>query len=164
MNYEFDVQMDEKILYDFMLHHNYKSGTGYLWPLIGVLALGLAIFSGNAPVAYRLAYAAFGLLFIFFIPFDLKGKTKKQLAKNPYYKKPIHYVVNEEGIKTSQDEQETFIPWERFRKLNISKRSLIVYLPNQSACVMPKECFGDKYEEVALKIMKKIKESRSKKK
>ncbi|MGN0335717.1 MAG: YcxB family protein [Lachnospiraceae bacterium] len=161
MNYEFDVQMDEKTLYDFMMHHNYKAGSGYLWPMIGVFAFVLAIISGGtAPISYRLIYVMFGLIFIFYIPFDLKRKSKKQLKQNPFYAKPIHYVINEEGITTSQDEQETFIPWEKFRKVNLSRCNVIIYMPNKRACVIPREVFGGKAEEAAAQMMQKIKKKK----
>ena len=68
MKYEFDFQMDEKTLTDFYMSYNMGGFSGVVWPIIGVIAIILAILSGNAtPVTYRLLYVVFGLLFIFYI-------------------------------------------------------------------------------------------------
>lgn len=79
MKYEFDFQMDEKTLGDFYTRNN---AGGFMWPLLGGFAIVLAIISGEtAPVAYRLLYVLFGLMFVFYIPFDLKKKAKNRLRQ-----------------------------------------------------------------------------------
>lgn len=148
MRYEFDVQMDEKTLYDFVMYHNYMAGSGVVWIIFGIVAIALAIFSGETvSMSYRLIYALFGILFIVYIPWDLKRKAKKQLATNPFYAKPIHYVVNEEGICSAQDEQEATVLWKDFRRVKLSKKSVIIYMKNRSACVFPREVFGNDLEK-----------------
>lgn len=148
MRYEFDVQMDEKTLYDFVMYHNYKGSTGMFWTMLGVFALGLAVFSGaTTPVTYRLIYAVFGLIFIFYIPWDLKKRAKRQLQTNPFYAKPIHYVIDEKGIHTTQDEKEGFVSWVKFRKVRVSKLSVILYMRNKNACVLPKTVFGKELDK-----------------
>ena len=100
MRYEFDFQMNEKTLADFYTSNN---AGGFIWPLLGAFAIVLAIISGGAtPTAYRILYAVFGAMFIFYIPFDLKRKAKKQIKTNPYYAEPIHYILDEEGVTTIQ--------------------------------------------------------------
>lgn len=119
MRYEFDFQMDENTLGDFYKSHN--TG-GFLWPMIGVFAIGLAIISGGTtPISYRLLYVLFGLLFIFYIPFDLKRKAKKQVKTNPYYAQPIHYILDEEGVTTIQGENEAKVTWDKFSKVKTDK-------------------------------------------
>ena len=120
MRYEFDFQMDEKTLGDFYMSHNFMGGSAMLWPLIGVVAIALAFLSGEAtPMIYRGVYVVFGLLFIFYIPWDLKKKAKKQLKVNPYYAEPIHYVLDEEGITTTQGENTATLSWDKFSKIKI---------------------------------------------
>ena len=94
MKYEFDFQMDEKTLTDFYMSYNMGGFSGFVWPIIGAIAIVLAIISGDTtPITYRLLYVIFGLLFIFYIPLDLKRKAKKQLKSNPFYTQPIHYKI-----------------------------------------------------------------------
>ena len=148
MRYEFDFQMDEKTLTDFYMSHNMTGVSGFIWPMLGALAIIIAILSGGTtPIAYRLIYVVFGLIFIFYIPWDLKRKAKKQIAKNPVYAKPIHYVLDEEGITTVQEENSATLEWKHFSKMKRTKKSMILYMRNRNACVVPLGVFGDDLEE-----------------
>ena len=140
MKYEFDFQMDEKTLGDF---YTKSSSGGYMWPIIGGFAILLALISGGTtPVAYRILYVVFGLLFILYIPFDLKKKAKKQIKTNPYYAEPIHYILDEEGVMTIQGEKEAKVTWDKFSKVKLTKRSMFLYMRNKNACVFSLDVFG----------------------
>lgn len=143
MRYEFDFQMDEKTLCDFYMRSNMGGIPSIFWPMLGCVAIVLAIISGGAtPISYRLLYAIFGLLFIFYIPWDLKRKAKKQIKTNPYYAQPIHYVFDEEGITTIQGEQEASVAWSNFSKIKLTKKSVFLYMRNRNACVVSLDVFG----------------------
>lgn len=143
MRYEFDFQMDEKTLGDFYKSHNMGGISGFMWPMIGVFAIVLAIVSGETtPTAYRIVYVLFGLMFIFYIPWDLKRKAKKQVKANPYYAQPIHYIMDEEGITSIQGESEAKVSWDKFSKVKITKKSMFIYMRNKSACVLSLDVFG----------------------
>ena len=144
MRYEFDFQMDEKTLSDFYMSHNFMGGPGMLWPIIGVVAIVLAIVTGDTtPMLYRGLYIAFGLLFIFYIPLDLQKKAKRQLKVNPYYAEPIHYVLDEEGITTTQGENTATLSWDKFSKIKLTKKSMFIYMKNKNACVLSRDVFGE---------------------
>ncbi len=143
MKYEFDFQMDEATLSDFYMSHNFMGGSGMLWPMIGAAALALAIFApADTPMLYRGLYVAFGLLFIVYIPWDLKRKDKKQVKTNPYYAAPIHYILDEEGVTTIQGEKEAKLTWDHFSKMKITKKSVFLYMRNRNACVFSNTVFG----------------------
>lgn len=154
MRYEFDFQMDENTLGDFYKSHN--TG-GFLWPMIGVFAIGLAIISGGTtPISYRLLYILFGLLFIFYIPFDLKRKAKKQVKTNPYYAQPIHYILDEEGVTTIQGENEAKVTWDKFSKVKLTKKSMFLYMRNKNACVFSLNVFGKELDQAYDWIKSKV--------
>ena len=154
MKYEFDFQMDENTLGDFYKSHN--TG-GFLWPMIGVFAIGLAIISGGTtPISYRLLYVLFGLLFIFYIPFDLKRKAKKQVKTNPYYAQPIHYILDEEGVTTIQGENEAKVTWDKFSKVKLTKKSMFLYMRNKNACVFSLNVFGKELDQAYDWIKSKV--------
>lgn len=154
MRYEFDFQMDENTLGDFYKSHN--TG-GFLWPMIGVFAIGLAIISGGTtPISYRLLYVLFGLLFIFYIPFDLKRKAKKQVKTNPYYAQPIHYILDEEGVTTIQGENEAKVTWDKFSKIKLTKKSMFLYMRNKNACVFSLNVFGKELDQAYDWIKSKV--------
>ena len=157
MKYEFDFQMDEKTLTDFYMSYNMGGFSGFVWPVIGVIAIILAILSGDAtPITYRLLYVIFGLLFIFYIPMDLKRKAKKQLKQNPVYAEPIHYILDEEGITTTQGENEATVGWENFSKMKLTKKSVILYMRNRNACVFAMDVFGGDLEEAKTWMKSKL--------
>lgn len=154
MRYEFDFQMDENTLGDFYKSHN--TG-GFLWPMIGVFAIGLAIISGGTtPISYRILYVLFGLLFIFYIPFDLKRKAKKQVKTNPYYAQPIHYILDEEGVTTIQGENEAKVTWDKFSKVKLTKKSMFLYMRNKNACVFSLNVFGKELDQAYDWIKSKV--------
>ena len=154
MRYEFDFQMDENTLGDFYKSHN--TG-GFLWPMIGVFAIGLAIISGGTtPISYRLLYVLFGLLFIFYIPLDLKRKAKKQVKTNPYYAQPIHYILDEEGVTTIQGENEAKVTWDKFSKVKLTKKSMFLYMRNKNACVFSLNVFGKELDQAYDWIKSKV--------
>ena len=143
MRYEFDFQMDEKTLGDFYTSSNMSGISGMLWPILGAMSIGMAFLAGEGtPMVYRGAYLLFGLLFLFYIPMDLKKKAKKQLKTNPYYAEPIHYVLDEEGITTTQGENTATMSWDKFSKIKLTKRSIFLYMKNKNACVLSHEVFG----------------------
>lgn len=157
MRYEFDFQMDEKTLSDFYFGHNMRGISGFLWPMIGVFAIILALISGeNTSILYRLVYFLFGLVFIFYIPWDLKRKAKKQLKTNPYYAQPIHYVLDEEGVTTTQGEKEATVAWSNFTKIKITRKSIFLYMRNQNACVFSLDVFGKDWDKAYDWIKSKV--------
>ena len=157
MKYEFDFQMDEKTLGDFYMSYNMSGISAFIWPILGVLSIVIAILSGGTtPITYRLLYVVFGLIFIFYIPWDLKRKAKKQIAKNPAYAKPIHYVLDEAGITTVQEENSATLEWKHFSKMKRTKRSMILYMRNRNACVVPLKVFGDNLEEACSWLKTKV--------
>ena len=157
MRYEFDFQMDEKTLSDFYMSYNMSGISGFIWPILGALAIVIAILSGGTtPIIYRLLYVVFGVLFIFYIPWDLKRKAKKQIEKNPVYAQPIHYVLDEEGVTTIQGENSATLEWKHFSKMKRTKKSIILYMRNRNACVVPTDVFGDNLEEACNWLKAKV--------
>ena len=125
--------------------------------MIGVFAIGLAIISGGTtPISYRLLYVLFGLLFIFYIPFDLKRKAKKQVKTNPYYAQPIHYILDEEGVTTIQGENEAKVTWDKFSKVKLTKKSMFLYMRNKNACVFSLNVFGKELNQAYDWIKSKV--------
>ena len=157
MRFEFDFQMDEKTMTDFYLSYNMGGVSGFMWPAIGVFAIVIAIIAGDTtPISYRVLYVIFGLLFIFYIPLDLKRKAKKQLKNNPFYAQPIHYILDENGVTTIQGDKEATVEWIYFSRMKLTKKSMILYMRNKNACVLSRDVFGDDLDKAQEWIKSKI--------
>lgn len=153
MSVKFEVKMTTKYMYDFMLYHQYTSFSGLLGAVIGALALTMGISTiskGDAQAAMPMLLVA--VLFLIVTPFSMKSRAKMQVEKSEMFKNPLEYEFTEEGVYVRQDEQEVLNKWDEFSKAVSTQKSVILYISRMRAIIFPKECMGDKYEEV-LKVI-----------
>lgn len=149
MSVKFEVKMTDKIMYDFLLHHNYSSLSGLLSAAIGCFAFGFGIHdavAGDAVWAMPMFFVAFVALILPL--FSMRTKAKVQVKSSPMFKKPLEYELNEEGVVVRQDEQQVLNKWDDFTKAVSTNRSVILYLSRMRAIIFPKQCMGAQYEEV----------------
>lgn len=134
---EFDVKMDAKILYDFLVFHEYSKAVTIMASCIGALAILVGLNYGY--VIYIIA----GAVIILYTPVNLKFVAARNMLANVAYKKPLHYVVDSEGICVMQDDTEQKITWDKCTKAASTRRSIIVYTGKVNACVFPRTQLGD---------------------
>ena len=98
MEAKFEVKMTQKVMYNFLLNHTYRSAAGVVGLLFGLSAFVLCIVTfGNVPVWQSILYLLFGIWFFLYLPLNLYLRSKKQVKGNPVFQKPICYVVNDNG-------------------------------------------------------------------
>ena len=134
---EFDVHIKSGDLYDYMMRHTYNSFAGLLGSVIGAILVVAGIYSNN----YLMIGG--GVLLLCYLPWTLFIKSKQQMLSNPAFTKPLHYVLDEEGIKVSQDGVEEMQKWEDIVKAVSTNRSIIVYTSSVNACIFPKRDLGE---------------------
>lgn len=147
MSVKFEVQMTEKIMYDFMLYHTYTHMSGLLGAVIGVISLGMGvkyIAQGNAGAA--MPAFLFAVLFLIVTPMSVKGRAKTQVKSAKMFKKPLSYELSEEGVTVRQDDLEVTNKWGDFSKAVSTNRAIILYVTRMRALIFPKESLGDQYE------------------
>ena len=137
---EFDVVMDKHILYDFMINHAYTGSAGIIGTSFG--ALGILLFLSSSCQNY--IYLIFGLIMIFYLPVNLKFQCSKQMTLNPVYKKPIHYILDSNGITVSQDDNSQTVAWDKCTKAVSTKQSIAVYTGKNNASIFSRKQLGDK--------------------
>lgn len=135
---EFDVTITSKDLYDYMLRHTYNSPMGIVGSCAGAL---LIVF---AAMTNQWIYVVLGLVVLLYLPWSLFLKSKQQALTNPGFKKPLHYVLDEEGITVSQDEASEKQAWDDMVKAVSTSRGIFVYTSPINACIFPKAQLGDK--------------------
>ena len=79
MELEFDVKVDSKVLYDYMLHHTYGSFQGVLGTAVGALML-----VGFATTGYVIWLIA-GVVLLVYLPWSLFLKSKQQMLSTPCF-------------------------------------------------------------------------------
>lgn len=130
---EFDVQMDSKILYDYLICHAYSGASGILGTCIGVM-LFLMFANNHNPLCL-----VFGIVLILYIPIELKFHAKKIMVLNSVYKKPIHYNMGAEGVTVSQGEASQTLEWSGFTKAINTKHSIVLYSGKNNASIFPRK-------------------------
>ena len=133
MELEFDVTINSKALYDYMLYHSYMSPAGLLGTVAGAMMV-VAYFMG----ASLLCLFA-GIIVLAYMPWTLFLKSKQQMLANPAFKKPLHYRMTDEGIEVSQGQEAQMQKWDDMYKAVSTPKSLIVYTTKVNACIFPKK-------------------------
>lgn len=147
MEIRFDVKMDVKTMYNFLLYYNYTKFQTILGTIVGFLAVMLAL--GQEQMDSRaVLYLAIGILLIAYTPLSLYLRAQKQVKLAPVYKKPIMYKLTEEGITTEQDGKESMIKWENVEKVTSTNKSILVFVSKIHVSILPKTAIGEKYESV----------------
>ena len=89
MSVKFTVKMTEKYMYDFFLYNAYTSISGLLGPILGVVALMMAINSYlDAGVTAAMPGLLVAILFLIISPIQLKSRAKMQVQQSEMFKKP----------------------------------------------------------------------------
>ena len=149
MSVKFTVKMTEKYMYDFFLYNAYTSISGLLGPILGVVALMMAINSYlDAGVTAAMPGLLVAILFLVISPIQLKSRAKMQVQQSEMFKKPLEDEFNETGVVVRQDDLEAVNEWGDFAKAVSTQKSVILYLNRVRALIFPKECMGEQYEEV----------------
>lgn len=139
---EFDVQIKAGDLYDYMMRHVYNSPMGIVGNGIGGVMVVAAVLMRN-----WLALIL-GLIILFYIPWSLFLKSRQQALKNPAFKKPLHFVMDDEGISVSQGEECQKQAWEDLFKAVSTPNSIIVYTSPVNASIFPKRELGAQKAQV----------------
>ena len=137
MRLEFDVKITFNVIYDYLLRHNYMSLQGILGTMVGGLLIAAFLMNHELVI-----YLILGIVLICYLPFSLFLKAKRQ-ALNPVYKKPLHYVLSEEGVEVSQGEVAQLQPWDTMYKAVATRTSVILYTSRVNAAIFPRKDLGD---------------------
>lgn len=148
MELEFDVTINSKVLYDYMLHHTYSGFQGVLGTAVG----GLMIV-GFAATGYVIWLIA-GIILLVYQPWSLFLKSKQQMLMTPAFKQPLHYHLTEEGVEISQGEEKEFQAWKDMIKATSTGKSIILYTSNVNASIFPRKDLGEKQMAVIEMISK----------
>lgn len=129
---EFDITMNAKCLYDYLMYHAYSGAGTLLASCIGAMGIILGLNYGYT------IYVILGVVIILYTPFNLRLAAARSMTMNETYKKPLHYVLDEQGITVSQGDVSDTISWDKCTKAASTRRSIILYTGKNNACVFPR--------------------------
>ena len=134
---ETDVKISAADLYDYVLMHTYSGASG----IIGSTAGALFVVAGFMTQKWLLVIA--GIIILLYLPVTLWTKSKLQWSANEAFQKPLHYVLDDNGITVSQGEVSESQSWEDMVKAVSTTRSIILYTSGRNASIFPKAQLGD---------------------
>ncbi|MDY3729042.1 MAG: YcxB family protein [Candidatus Choladocola sp.] len=153
MEIKFEVKMTQKAMFNFLMHHAYSGASGFVGTILGVAALVLTAFTfGKVEMWQTTLYLVFGIWFLLYLPVSLYFRSVKQVKLNPVFKKPITYILGEEGIRTVQGDQHADAAWTDLYKVRETKVSLLIYTGKRYCFVWPRESMGDQYSNVVTMV------------
>ena len=140
---KFSVQITVKDMFLFLVHHSYRGVSLLADAIVTFGAIGLLItgFGEGDPVK-TVALIFVALLFTVVHPLQLYTKARKQVKKNDVFKKPLDYVLTDEGSTLSQGEQSQSITWEDVYQVKEYKSQILVYTARVYAFVWPKSALA----------------------
>ncbi len=146
---KFSVQITVKDMFAFLMHHSYR-GVSLLADAIvtfGAIGLLVAGFGKGDPVK-TVALIFVALLFTVVHPLQLYNRARKQVTKNEVFKKPLNYVLTDEGITMSQGEESQSFTWVDVYQIKEYKSQILVYTGRVYACIWPKSALAECENEV----------------
>lgn len=147
MRTEFDIKLAAKDMYRFSIHHAYTGSQGIISIVLAALSFFAAVKTyGSVAMSYTVLYAVFGVLFLFYMPLNLYLRSKRQFLMSKELQAPLHYVIDETGIHTSQKDATADLPWEQVYKLVSTKSGIFVYSNRVNAYIIPKNQIEGQYE------------------
>lgn len=137
------MKIESGDLYNYMMAHAYSSASGILGSCVG--ALLLLVFARDPR---QWIFLVCGLILLFYLPVNLKLKSKQTALTNPAFQQPLHYVLDEEGISVSQGETVEKQAWGDLYKATATGKSVIVYTTKVSAAIFPNRNLGEQRARV----------------
>ena len=134
---ETDIKITAADLYDYMLMHTYNSPSGIIGSTFGALCIVAAF------MTQKWLMIIAGAVILLYLPVTLYTKSKLQWTANEAFQKPLHYVLNDEGVTVSQGEVSESQAWEDMVKAVSTTRSIILYTSGRNASIFPKGQLGD---------------------
>lgn len=149
MPIEFEVKLKPKDMFRFNMYHTYTGFQGIFSIVLGIAVLTLATYTiGAVDIMYTLLYYLFGVTFIIYNPIALYSSSKLRVTKSETLSQPIHYLLEEEGIKVTIGEASAEMVWKQIYKVVTTKHNLLIYSSRRNAYVVPLEAIDNQYPAI----------------
>lgn len=135
---ECEVKIGAADLYDYNLKYTYGKIINIIAEIAGMAAVLYGFVSHNYPLA------VIGAIVEVYLPVTLWIRSAQTAALLPAFKKPLHYVLDENGLTVSQGEESQTVSWDNCLKAVSTSRSILLFTSATSATIFPRAQLGDK--------------------
>ena len=148
---EFDINVKADDIMNYKFYHKYHSLSGWCEIILGLMMLGLGVYSvmhqDTMSLTFALLALLFGIVFIVVIPLQLVTHSKKAAASEQFAK-PMHYLLDESGITVKMGEDEANVEWKRVYRVKDTGRCILIYFTPTRANIIPKNEVTDKLADI----------------
>lgn len=149
MKTEFDVNISEKNMFVFLFNNTYRRITGIIWIIFSIVIIGVTVYTwGDVKIQNSVLMILLASLYTVINPLMLYSRAKKQVRNNDYFANVLHYVVDEEGVKVSQNGQNASVKWDEVWKIVRYGNEIAAYVSTDRAFIWPMESIKDNYNDI----------------
>lgn len=149
MKTEFDVNISEKNMFVFLFNNTYRRITGIIWIIFSIVIIGVTVYTwGDVKIQNSVLMILLASLYTVINPLMLYSRAKKQVRNNDYFANVLHYVVDEEGVKVSQNGQNASVKWDEVWKIVRYGNEIAAYVSTDRAFIWPMESIKDNYSDI----------------
>lgn len=139
------TKINQKELYEFIMHHNYVSMRGVISVLFSVLCLGGTIFYWEQfSIIQKVLMLFMSLMFTVITPIEYYIRAARQIKKN--FKEEIEYDFDEKGITIKISEQSSAVAWDEVIKVISTRHLVVIYLSPVRAFILTKKEIGENFD------------------
>lgn len=160
---QFQANLNDKDMYRFNMYHSYTGGQGIFSIIVAVVIfIVTAVTYGNIDRIDSMMYVCLGIIFLLFMPINLKLRSKRQIAMSEVLQGTLHYLLEEEGIVVTTDasEDSATLPWNMVYKVVTTKHNLLIYSNKVNAYIIPRTCIEEQYPAIKVVLEDKLEDYR----
>lgn len=142
MNAEFEIKIKTIDMYRFLMYHAYHGASG-IFSIVAGLALIAFFIIRKEPLESSWYYLFFGVLFLVYLPWTLLNRAAQQVKLGTMFKKPLKYILSEEGVTVRQEESTAEVAWKDVSRVRETGSCILVYTGRKNAFIWVKSQLGD---------------------
>ncbi len=157
MRINIDVKMKSKYIYDLLLYHTYSKFSGFMINILGLAVIvmgGLSLGMGRIDMLQCAVFLVAGFAILAFTPLTLKRRSS-QFMRDEKYQNILSYSFDSVGIEENVGRGSHFYAWNEVTKAIATPKNIAFYVQDDTAIIVPKECFGENF----MPVMKLIAEN-----
>lgn len=153
-----NIEIKAEDIFNFLFTHAYTKKSGMITGAFGIICFILFPFSFFWHDIFITIILFFGALtYLVLTPLSLYSNAKRQMLSNPIFKHSITYTFTDEGMDISQYVNSTTLKWDMIKKVRETSKSLLFYINEEQAFILPKRMIEsiEEFEELKKLILDK---------
>lgn len=147
MNAEFEIRIKTMDMYRFLMYHAYHGASGVFSIAAGLVLIAFFFIRGEQ-LDNSWMFLVFGILFLVYLPWTLLNRAAQQVKLGDAFKKPLRYILSQEGVTVRQEESAAEVAWKDVCRVRETGSCILVYTGKKNAFIWVKSQMGDQETKV----------------